>query len=156
LTADAEVPRLEGLASHATTEVETAKANEAEALATYPAEVTPERLDKTPKAETEAAVKEIGEIIARVAEQTEARNAAIRQAVKDAGAAGVVPGAQNDERVSYGIDSLYPYRRSISVDGASYAEAVPERLILHVITQAIEAAGYRLASPGFIEVRKRD
>ncbi|SNS54700.1 hypothetical protein SAMN04488107_2961 [Geodermatophilus saharensis] len=152
--AEAEVPRLEGLASHAAADVERARTLEAEALATYLAEIAPERLDKAPKAEHETAAKAITVTLARLVEQVQERNTVIRALVEDAKEAGVVPGAQNDDRITYSIEWSHPKLRTIRVDGLSATEAQPTHVIMEVLTQAIEASGYRLTSPGYIELKK--
>ncbi len=157
LTADAEVPRLEGLASSTAAGVERARATEADALATYLAEVAPERLDKAPKAEQEAAAEVIAATLARLIKQIEERNTVIRELVDDVRAAGVVPGAQNDDRISYSIDAFTRKRRTIRVDGLTAKEADPGRVLLEVLTQAVEASGYRMyLSGGYMELREQD
>ncbi len=152
LTAEAEVPRLEGLASASAVEVDEAKAAEAPALAEYTAHRIGDRVGHAQQVQEEAAVTAIGAALSRLVDQMAERNALIRECVTEAQAAGVEPGNRNDERITFGVEPYHPRLQTIQVAGVAYKEAEPQRVLLDVVTKGLRAVGYRLTGPGWTEL----
>ena len=154
LVAVQEITRREGLAQSAAADVEAAREAEAPLLAEHYADVLSEQVLRLELSAEDAVVQSLTDALSLYVEQVQEPAAVMTKAVREASAAGIPNGSR---ALRFGWSQQYADRTpsAVYVDGEEVRFIRRDRALLDVLTEALTAVGYRLTSPGYIELKTR-
>jgi hypothetical protein len=146
LSADADVTVRRGLAEAAADAVKAARAAEAPVLAEHWAEVLADRVADAGTEDEDVAVADIAAALRRLTERMNTRHTLMRQAIREAGAAGIPVGRTSG--LPFGWEQGYGVRQptAVYVGGERVPITSPSQAIVDVLARAVATLGYWLVA----------